>query len=144
MGCSGGGTGNVTGGAVAIQPGPPSAGKGCWGSPGTVDDSFYNQNKQDVEITDINSLWVNGRETGWLYLGSDGKTYIQYNYQDQAVWSWAVSIGIASGGASTPGGYSSIMPYNGGSVTNVAGGVQAGTQPQQCFQQGQYLGGNFG
>lgn len=128
---------------VAVQPGPPVANKPCFGSPGTVDDSFWNKKKQDVEIVDINSLWADGTESGWLYLGSDGQTYIQYNYADQAVWSWAVSIGIASGGASTPGGYSGIMLYKGGGVGNVAGAVQGGTQAEKCFQQGKYLGGNF-
>jgi hypothetical protein len=131
---------------VAIQPGTPQQHKGqpCFGSPGTVDDSFYNQDKQNVEILDINTIWQDGQESGWLYYGSDGKTYIQYNYSDQAVWSWAVSIGIASGGASTPGGYSKIMPYKGGGgLSNVAGVVQAGSQVEKCYVQGQYLGGNF-
>lgn len=110
----------------------------------SVDDSFYNQNKQNVETQDINSVWVNGQEVAWLYYGSDGNTYVQYNYADKAGWSWAVSIGIVSGGTSSPGGYSSIMPYTGGGIGSVAGSVQAGSQVEKCFQGGQYLGGSFG
>jgi len=138
--CNGGG-GGVAPVTVAVQPGPPEPGKICSGSPEAVDDSFYNQNRQNVEVQDMNSLWVDGSNAGWLYLGSDGNTYIQYNFANKASFSFGVSIGIVSVGSSTPGGYSSIYRYNGD--TGATGSAPPGTQVEKCFQQGQSLGGNF-
>jgi hypothetical protein len=87
------------------------------------------------------SVALNNAEFGWLYKGSDGKTYIQYNFADQAGYNFGVNAGIISAGTSTPGGYSGIYPYTGSAGGK--GSVPAGSLVQTCWQQDNYLGGNY-
>ncbi|MFN2528159.1 MAG: hypothetical protein ABR584_05525 [Candidatus Baltobacteraceae bacterium] len=115
---------------VSIHGGKPNGNApACSGAPEVVADSFRHNNVI-VTILDVNSLWNGSTNVGWLYHGSDGYIYIQFNYQSQTGYNFAANMGFASVGASTPGGYSGIYQ---------TGGKPPGTRAVKCFTEGDQL-----
>ncbi len=70
----------------------------------------------------IRSIWQNGSNVGWLYLGSNGVRYIQLNFSTQAGVSLGVTLFGIVGVSVASGTYSNIGPWNGSLPTG--GGVQ--------------------
>jgi hypothetical protein len=114
----------------AAQPGPPQSGKTCSGSPEAVSDTIPSPGGFTA-VADINAIWQGPTEVGWMYLGTNGDRYIQANYQTQAGYNWSLSVGFASFGSSTPGGYSSVDPWG--------GKLPRGSRVVNCFQAGKTL-----
>lgn len=101
----------------------------CWQSPGTIGDILPGTNAK-VTITDVNALFTGSTEDGWLYLGSDMNTYIQFNYASKASWSVGFGVFFASFGINPTGAYSSVMPFKGQWPSSSA-------LPQKCETKGQ-------
>lgn len=118
---------------IVAQPGKPlnHPGAVCSGSPEGVMDSIPKNGGGTTNVTDINSVWNGNTEVGCLYLGSDGRIYAQVNYATQMGVSFGVSIGFASVGGSSPGGYSGVNLWD--------GAVPHGYQFRACFSQGRIL-----
>lgn len=127
--CTGGGGG----GEVACSGSPSSCQNvPCSGSPETISDYFRPAGSNaTIEVMDINSIWQDGSEVGWLYLGSNGVRYIQLNYSTQAGVSLGGTLfGIVGISVST-GSYSNIRPWR--------GSLPAGSATQKCESGGAQL-----
>ncbi len=122
---------NAKGGTVAVHAGKPIDFAACSGSPMAIGDTISILSTPDTNIADMNTLWNGNKVEGWMYLGDDGKRYIQFNYANQAGKSAALSFGIASGSVSSAGGYSSINLWN--------GQLPPGTRVKTCFSKGKQL-----
>jgi hypothetical protein len=116
---------------IGAHKGAPVDGGSCSGSPMSVGDTISISSSPDTSVADINALWNGNKVEGWMYLGDDKTRFIQLNYQNQAGQNGAVSIGIASGGVSSPGGYSGIYKWN--------GRLPPGTRVKKCFTRGSQL-----
>ena len=83
-----------------------------------------------VTVTDMNALFAGGVEEGWLYLGSDGKTRIQFNYAQKSVWSGGFNVFFAGFQITAVGATSGVLPFTGSWPSSSA-------VPQKCETQGQ-------
>jgi hypothetical protein len=123
--CSGGGPIACNGTASSC------ANVSCSGSPESIGDYFRDPaTNASIQVTDINSIWQNGSEVGWLYLGSNGTRYIQANYSTQAGVSWGLSFGFAS---------ASVAPGTYGPIKQWGGGLPPGSAVQKCESNGGQL-----
>lgn len=115
---------------VSIHGGKPNGNApACSGAPEVVADSFPHNNVI-VTVLDVNSLWNGSTNVGWLYHGSDGYLYVQFNYMTQAGYNFAANLGFGSVGQSTPGGYSGIYQTP---------AKPSGTKAVKCFTEGDQL-----
>jgi hypothetical protein len=122
-GGSSGGGGAVGGGggdgaAQVACVGTPSScsGRPCSGSPDTIGeilpDSNTNAHPADDVVTDENYLvGPNGVTESWLYEGSSGATWIQFNYSEEGSWSVSFSKYFASFGFTPMGATSGVVPF---------------------------------
>jgi hypothetical protein len=118
---------------VGIHGGKVS-GAGCASSPETIQDPIdVTSSGAEVSVTDINVVMADGSVVGWMYMGSNGVRYYQPNYATQAAWNFNISLGIVSGGTSTPGGYGPVKPWT--------GQLPPGSRPLKCFTSGTTLVG---
>ena len=65
------------------------------GSPESIGDTISISTSPDTSVADINALWNGNKVAGWLYIGDDKTRFIQFNYQNQAGVSAAISVGNA-------------------------------------------------
>jgi len=106
-------------------------GRPCSGSPETISDFFRPAGSNaSIQVTDINSIWQNGAEVGWIYLGNNGVRYYQANYSTKAGVNFGVSIGFASASIQ-PGTYSNIKQWT--------GSLPSGSGVQKCESDGKQL-----
>ena len=106
-------------------------GRPCSGSPETISDFFRPAGSNaSIQVTDINSIWQNGAEVGWIYLGNNGVRYYQANYSTKAGVKFGISIGFASASIQ-PGTYSNIEQWT--------GSLPSGSGVQKCESEGQQL-----
>lgn len=116
---------------IGAHKGAPVDGATCSGSPEGVGDTISILTSPDTSVADINALWNGNKVSGWMYIGDDKARFVQWNYQNEAGKSAAVSAGVLSVGGSTPGGYSGLYVWN--------GSLPPGTRVKKCFTRGSQL-----
>ena len=124
-GSEGGGGGTACVGNAVSCRGLP-----CNGSPEAIGD-LINYNDKQVQITEMNSLWLSNTDYGRLYQGGDGNRYVQLNYADQTGKSLGGSFFGIGAVLNSPGGYSGIQRWD--------GSLPPGTQVQRCETKGGIL-----
>lgn len=103
------------------------AGASCSGSPVALGDPMVVAG-ESVRVTEMNSLWRNKSNYGWLYQGGDGNRYVQLDLTSSDGKTLAADFFQTEG---TVGSYTRVKVWN--------GSVPTGTDVHRCETRGALL-----
>ena len=118
---------------IALHGPPTEDARPCSGALMRVNDSFpsfVRPRVHNVDVKDVNTIWLKGSLIAWLYLGDDSHLYIEANSNTVAGTALARSrLHLAD----PSGAYYTIIPYLGRKTLPV------GAEIIQCFSAGALL-----